>query len=710
MPPANQPMPQGPPPAAPQAPVQPPQPPALPYQDTAPELTDDDVKDWRMRLEAARDPIAAIIKDGKENTARYRVKHLRRTPLEAEVVVPLDFSYTEQKKAQLISQMPEIHLTAMRPEMEASAPIAQRVINDKLGPKPVGVDAITAIFEGMTDAVCAVGFMVCKIGYENYVNGTKPVQVGTEPMPGGQPGSILGLGAQPMQPVMQQVPNVVSEEYYWRHLPPGHFRAPADFKGSDFDDAPWLAWRFSEDVPADETKVGRRRVGSTAGNDDDLLLIDPVQTGRTAPRKRWGTEVFYRACRFDDTCKNPQLVRTFKLYDDETVPSVHEDSKDQRWAPDGSLIGMAGYPLHVLTLRYTSDSCFPNSDIQNIRQTVDEISEGRTQLLRRRNRSLPQVGYDATSVTPDSLAAIQKNENTGFIGFQRPVDDSTFREIPKGTFGRENFAFNDQAQRDIDTAMALGANGGVLRADSPETATKSGQIQNAVDTRLEAERFRVSSYCVKGAMKLFGLIQVYADKPDYVRLEGEAGASQMVEWTKLNIPGPYAFKAKPDSHIRLDAATDREQSLRAYNLLANDPYINRQELVKDVALKFGYDPARLMKQPDPQGPPPAKGSIAFTVQDFIGPAAPVAQELAAQAGFKVSPQAMQAASVFGQLWAQAKAEQQQMEAEQKAAQKGGGGAPPTAAETAHGGAAERVPPIDQHQADLTGQLPGPGPR
>ena len=684
---------------APGAPPPPPAPPPpLPYQNTAPELTEDEVSDWRMRLEAARDPIAAIITEGKTNTARYRVKHLLKAPLEAEVVVPLDFAYTEQKKAQLISQMPEINLEATRPELEGSVPIAQAIINAKLGPKPVGVDAITAIFEGMTDVVCGVGYMVCKIGIDVYVNGEKPVKVGTEPVPGGQPGAILGLGAQPMRDVFKQTP-ITSEQYYWRRIPPGHFRAPADFIGSDFDDAPWVAWRFSEDVPGGETAKRSRR-GTTA-NDDDLLLIDPVQTSRTAPRKRWGTEAFYRACRFDPDCKNPELVRTFKLYDDEDTPSVHEDSRDQRWTPDGSLIGMSGYPLHVLTLRYTSDSCFPASDIQNIRQTIDEVSKGRTQLMRRRDRSLPQVGYDATAVTPDSLAAIQKNENTGFIGFQRPVDDSTFREIPKGTFGRENFAFNDQGMQDIDRAMALGANAGVLRSDSPETATKSNQVQSAVDTRLEAERFRVSSYCVKGAMKLFGLLQVYSDTPDWVRLEGDAGAARMEQWTKLQIPGPYAFKARPDSHIRLDATQLLDRALKAYNLLANDPYVQRAELVKPVALQLGLDPARLMKQPDPQGPAPAKGSITFTVQDFIGPGAPIAIELAAQAGYKISPQAMQATQGFAQIWAQIQQEQAQQAEMQKQAAKG-----PKAGDTAHGGAAERVNPIDQHQADLTGGMQG----
>src|SRR5690348_11614428 len=242
--------------AGPMPAQQPPAPqPALPYQNTALPLTDDEVKDWRSRLETAREPIAAIITEGKTNTARYRVKHLPAMPKEHEVVVPLDYSYTEQKKAQLFFQVPELHLEATRPELEATAPIAQAVINRALGPKPAGVDMKAAMFEVLTDVICATGYGVIKIGYETYTNGTRDVQIGTEPVPGGQPGAVLGLGAQPMQPIMQAVPNVVSEQYYARRVPPGHFRAPADFSGSDFDDAPWVGWRFSEDVPVEAAMV-----------------------------------------------------------------------------------------------------------------------------------------------------------------------------------------------------------------------------------------------------------------------------------------------------------------------------------------------------------------------------------------------------------------------------------------------------------------------
>jgi hypothetical protein len=190
-----------------------------------------------------------------------------------------------------------------------------------------------------------------------------------------------------------------------------------------------------------------------------------------------------------------------------------------------------------------------------------------------------------------------------------------------------------------------------------------------------------------------------------VRVVGQDGTARLTAWTNQSIPGQYAFKAKPDSHIRIDAAQDREQKLRFYNLTANDPYVNRAETSKMIATAFGLDPARLIKQPDPKGPEPAAGSISFKVEDFVGPGAPIAAELAAQCGYKVSPEAMQAAGAFASMWAQLQAE---MAATAQAQKDAATGRPPTSADTEHGGAAQGLNPVDKHAADITGGLPGVG--
>lgn len=654
-------------------------------------MTSDEVAAWKRRITASVDPIKKIVTAGKTHTRRYEGKPLDLAPSSDTVVVPLDFSYVEQKKAELFFQVPELHLEGARPDCEAAAPIAQAVINAALG--PYGVKAKAMMFEALTDVLCPTGYAVTVIGYTPFIDGEK--QVGEERVPVEQPGAILGLTS-PTQAKPIMAPNVIAESYYWNRLPPGFLRAPAEFRGSDFDQAPWIAYRFAEDQK-DEAS-GRRRGGGSSRSDDDEMLLTEIPTDSRGP-KRWGTRVYYRAHQFDADAKHPELIRTFVLYDDETEARDRKNSPYQRWGQDGAPIGMVGYPVHVLTLRYLPDSCFPPSDVQMSRQQVDELGKGRTQMVQRRNRALPQTGYDATRVTPDTLAKLQANENTGFVGFNGPIDDGMMKAIEKGTYGRENFEFDNVIKGDIDQIWALGANAGVLRSSGNETATKATQIQSAVDTRLEAERTRVLEFFVAGAMKLFALKQLFATNEEYVRVVGTDGEARLTPWSNQSIPGQYAFKAKPDSHIRIDAAQDRDQKLRFYNLTANDPFINRMETSKMIAEAFGLDPVRLIKQPDPKGPDPATGSISLKPDDFAGPAAPIAVEMAKAIGIVISPAAMQAAGAFAQMWAELQAQMAQ-------AQQAANGL--TAGDTEHGGAAQGIPPVDKHASEITGGLQGVG--
>lgn len=670
-------------------------------------MSQDEVTAWKARLTAGREIAKDLVTEGRKSLGRYNARTLAHQPKDHTVVVPLDFASVEQKKAQLF-QVPEMIAEGRTPEAEPMAPLFAAIANYQLGPE--GVNASAMMFEAQTD-VLIHGYAVTKIGYENVVDGTKPVPTGQmipDPNAIAQPGAVLGLGVQPpMIPETMDVPNIISETYYWKRLPPGFFFTDAEFRGSNFDEAPWVSWRFSEDVP--EKELG----GTASEKDDDLLLVEPDRAKTGKRKKRYGTEVWYQAAKFDADVKHPEVIRTFKLYDDEPEARDRRNSPFQRWAvpgqplstvytPGAKLAGMRGYPLHILTLRYTPDAAFPKSDVQMGGSLSDEISTGRTQVLRRRDRSLPQTGYDATRVLPNDLAKIEKNENTAFIGFNGPMDDSMFKQIDKGTFGRENFAFNEQAQQDYDKTWAHGAHGGVLRSESPETATKSQQIQQSIENRLQMERTRELEWFVAGATKLMSLFQIFADAQDYAPILGANGQQRLQAWDKTLIPGPFILKTRPNSHIRLNPEADFRQDLELFNLAGNAPEGNRMYMLQRLFMKRGWDPARALQQPPPKQADAATGSVSLKVEDFIGPGAPVAQILARALGIEVPDTALQAASMFGQLWAEMQAT---MAAQQQATTPGG------PRETEHGGAmigGGDTNPINKHSADKTGGMQGIG--
>jgi hypothetical protein len=686
-----------------------------------PSLSETEVSAWKSRLGAAKDALKPVITKGKKNISRLVNEGLELRPAMDTIEVPLDFAYTYQKAALLFPETPEVIGEALQPTYEPAAPIYTAVANHMLGKRGVKADAM--LEEIATDLLCGVGFAVTKVGYENVIDGVKPVPTGQMipdpnaplPLPVEQPGAILGLSQPPMpEPAMipetVPMPNVVCETYYWRRIPPGRFRRPIDFMGSDFDDAAWLAWRFKEDVLDDEDTGSRTRRGST--DDDEMLLSPPHEgTGSAQPKVRWGHEVWYKASLFDQDAKHPDLIRTFTIYDDDdgTAPVEKRDSPNQRWAvadqplsetyvPGATLVGMKGFPLVIWTLRYVSDRAIPPSDSTMARQTIDQVSKGHTQVLQKRDRSLTQVGYDATRVLPDQLAKIERNENMGYVGFNGPVEGA-FVVLDKGTSGRETFLFDEMGQKTLDMIYAMGSNAGVMSGGS-ETATKSNQIQQAIQSRARKERSRIDAIFASGVEKLMGLVQIYADQEDYVRIVGTDGAARLVPWNKDSISGPWALKVRPNSQARVDEGERGRMLLQGYNQLRKDPNVEPRELIKPLAAHMGYDPERLWKDSPPPEPEKPSVSYAIKIEDFVGPGAGIAAHLTAAAGWPIPPEVLQTAQTLGAVVAAQKAQQAQAAEAQKQQQKGSRPGPE------HGGQAEQSEPINKHQMDLTGGVQG----
>src|SRR3990167_7932837 len=75
-----------------------------------------------------------------------------------------------------------------------------------------------------------------------------------------------------------------------------------------------------------------------------------------------------------------------------------------------------------------------------------------------------------------------------------------------------------------------------------------------------------------------------------------------------------------------DAAADRDLALNRYNLIINDPFANRQEVLRDTIEAMDGDPDRLTSQPAPAQPEKPKINLAISGKD-LDPAAPQYQNV-----------------------------------------------------------------------------------
>lgn len=671
---------------------------------------------WRDRLKKAEDLVQPITDAGKKNIDAYRGKLPAGTVLKADkVVVNTDFANVEQKKPQLFGQVPTVQLTAELPGLDSAVGVFQAVVNKYLSPR--GVNAGAMMKEVLFDVLCPSGYAWCKIGYDAYQDGLKSVPSGEmQPDPSWQapppmppsPGSMLGLQPPPqapMVPVMQDVPNIVYEKYSMERGSPAKLRVPAEWYGSNFDKSPWLAQRFSEDEAVAKAKyhLADDIASGRGGEGEKSSLADTVTAAkRSGQQVIDGTEIFYYASIFDPTVKDPRKMRQLVLIDEHDEPVIHRDSPYQDVNDKGELIGMIGNPIHVLTLRYVSDTAFPPSDCTISRAQVDERSKGRTQMIQQRNRALPLRWGNLEAL--GGQATIDKIES-GEIQSIIPVQgdgNQMMGQIATATFPRENFSFDEVIKQDVDMMWGFSDNQRGQATSQRKTATELDLMQQNANVRMDAERAEVLKFFVGAAEKLASLIQLFATDADYVALEGPQGDQQLQQWDKTTIAGRFAFTARPDSTIRVDAAQAKADALKTYQLLANDPFVNRQELLLQLLRKIDLDPQKIVVQPPQKPPEVPKVNFSCVGADMDPSVAqfPIVMELLRAGGVEISPAAIQEAQAHAVALASVGAGQ--------IAANDPGKTPPTGApDTTHPGSASEVAPLNKHVADLTRQRSGP---
>lgn len=564
------------------------------------------------------------------------------------VVTNIDFANTEAKKARLCFQTAELNLTARREQDVATAPLAAAVINDFMSQRLPMMDTIEEV---LMDVICPAGIGAVVVGHEAYEGEPTQQQKMTEvPIEG----SVTGRGNLVAEkdaagnPVMESVPNIIRQRYFVERISPLKLIIPRGFDRANYDQADYLGY---EDFLSVESckgqfgfipQCGRVQVDNDRLNDQDLANQLPPMFKVTV--------LWYRTSRIRPDVKDPERFSQLIYCGGRGSAGagevlVHRDSPYQTLdadGPDGKVVsGMIGNPIDVLTLRYSSDSCYPKSDCSMSRGVVDELSLSRSQMVVQRHRNQPMRWYNA-SASPTAKDAIQRMEK-GQTQTIIPLNGDG-REligvVSSAMLPQENFRFQDVQERDCSRIWAIGAN--QTGAADPSTATEAEIMQQNTETRLAKERNRVITWNCRVASKLFACVQLFADEQDYVPMIGPAGARIMKAWSKNNIQGLYTFTERMDSSLRVDAAQARAKFLQLYNLFRRDPLANAEALDRELMSQYGLNPDLfILKQapaPAPAAPQPSL-SIKGDDLDPRSPQFPIVMEILRSNGVLISDEA-----------------------------------------------------------------------
>jgi len=639
-------------------------------------LTDKQATEWRERLDASKRAIDKKLEGWKQRLASYVGQPLKVMPTDDLVLPNKDLPRVKQKIAQLFYQVPELSLRPRQPQYAGAVFTFQSVLNFYLTHK---MHVERTVDEVLTDACAVSGIAASKIGYEVV---TEDVDV-----PAVDEQMAQELMAAGLEVPTESVPVPIHESYFWKRISPAKLIIPTEFTGTDFDDAPWIGFKYRKPLSLAKRQYKLPDDFQQAGRDEATVSEDTDTHDKPAKEVEC-SEIWYKAHLFDPEENHPLKQRRLVFIEGRDQPVVHENSPYQRFDEQGKLtVGQKKFPIRVLTLTTVPDEAIPPSDTQITAPLVAELQKSRTQMVQQRKRSQPIRWFNTSLVDAETAEKIERGEIQDFIPLSSPGDQA-IGEIARANYPRENFEFQRVIESELQEAWALGSN--QLGADSPgeQSATEVRAIQGNTNVRLDYERNKVLRWFLEGAELVGDLLQLYADEPDYVEVVGPDGARALSQWDKNLIAGEFVFSAKTNSQLRLDVAQERQDARNAYQLLANEPYANRQKLVEWIASVHDIDPTQFLTQPPPKQPESPNVSFRFSGDDLnpLNPSFAIVLQVLAMGGFQLPPEVVEQAKVQAAMM-MATGGMPQMAS----------GAPSAPPQTEHGGPAEQAHPLSQKQ-------------
>ena len=165
-------------------------------------------------------------------------------------------------------------------------------------------------------------------------------------------------------------------------------------------------------------------------------------------------------------------------------------------------------------------------------------------------------------------------------------------------------------KQDMDETLGISSVQAGTPLETTRSATEVADFSSGAQGRQEKERDRAIQFYLDIVEAIDALVIRYADEGDYVAILGPDGTQQFVQWNKFIIDGPMSFDIEPDSSYYTDAAKMRQQDLQFYNLVAQDPLVDRSYVLRRLATRFSFDPNKIIANPAMQMMQPSHGGPA----------------------------------------------------------------------------------------------------
>jgi hypothetical protein len=554
----------------------------------------------------------------QENVVSRRGKATATEGDDTRSMVPVDWTITKTKAAQLYSQTPLVRLTARHPSFDDAVPVFAKIVNDLI----VKANVEAVMTECVVDCINAAGIGAAVVRYEAL---TDTVEVPAIDMASLPPEAHMAAMQGRLEIPKVPTTRVTDRRFSVDRVSPTDLLWPKSFRLSDWDKSPWLG--HSARGPWAKVK----RTLNLRDEDKDKIVgasnkakQNLSQTADT-PTKQDDTveydEVFYWRYLYHEDEKYFDAIQRVVFVAGLDEPVINEPWTGQQFDDEnGGYLGSCLLPIRVLTLAYISDEAIPPSDSAVIRPLVNELQQARQDMKNQRRQSRPMRWFDVDRVDPTIARALIDGTWQGMI----PTigqGDKVLGEVAKSQYPRENHEFDQIYKRDIQEATSVGPNQAGQYASGERSASEAQIVQQSFQTEIGFQRAKVAAFFVGIAEVLAGLWALFGEiEPNGIGASiGQDGEQRLESWDRQRINQKFVADVRADSTVRLDAQQLLQQLTSVLNITAQSGFINPKPLIKRILELNGVDPAEVLVDPQPKGPEPPRISYSFKGEDLANP-------------------------------------------------------------------------------------------
>jgi hypothetical protein len=595
----------------------------------------DVIEQLRNDLQLSKKKREDLIPNWQLNVAERRGKDVDTVADDSRSMVPMDWTLTKTKAAQLFSQLPQVRLIAKNKTFETAVPVAAKIVNDLL--KQANVEAVMS--ECVVDCINAAGIGGAIVRYESL---TETVQ-----LPAVDPAAIaMAQMAAPEAPAVEDPANPVPQVGSLRttdrrfcvdRVSPADLLCPTHFRLSDWDKSPWLGhsdrgqWAKVKRLFPPNPTTGQRGltdedkekvVGAVAKKPGvvDLASISEAEKKSQEELVEYD-ELFYWRYLYHEDEKYYDAIQRVVFVAGIEEPVINEPWTGQKFDDqNGGYTGVCRLPVRVLTLNYISDEAIPPSDSAIIRPQVKELQESRQHMKDQRKHSRPLRWFDVDHVDPTITGDLIKGTWQGMIP-TIGAGDRAIGEVARSSYPKENLEFDRILKQDIQEAVSVGPNQSGMFASGERSASEARIVQQSFQTEIGLQRAKVAAFFVGIAEVMFGLWALFGEiEPLGIGASiGEEGAQRLAQWDRAQINQKFIADVRADSTVRLDAKELVEQLTSVLNVTAQSGFINPEPLIRRILDASGVDPEDVLVKPTPKGPEPPKITYSFKGEDLANP-------------------------------------------------------------------------------------------